>query len=163
MTIEGLSQAVVVGLARVTTAENDDIKPAKVRRTAAKTLANQTLDTVSADCGANIPLADHQPQSGMIEAIGCSQHQQLVIHGFALRLIKHTLKLAPLQQAEAAGKMFAERTFSLRVRSRLRTLLAQALNLFRPLARRALMILRPALVLMRARKPWVRLRRMLLG
>jgi hypothetical protein len=38
-----------------------------------------------------------------------------------------------------------------------------ALRRLRPLARRALIILRPALVLMRARKPWVLLRRKLLG
>ena len=41
--------------------------------------------------------------------------------------------------------------------------LSYADNRFRPLARRALMILRPPLVAMRARNPWVRLRLRLLG
>ena len=39
----------------------------------------------------------------------------------------------------------------------------QALNSCRPFARRALMILRPAFVAIRARNPWVRLRLRLLG
>lgn len=38
-----------------------------------------------------------------------------------------------------------------------------AVRRLRPLERRAQIILRPALVDMRARKPWVRLRRILLG
>jgi|GEM_PF-6103731 len=39
----------------------------------------------------------------------------------------------------------------------------QTAKRLRPLARRALMIWRPALVFMRARKPWVRLRRTVEG
>jgi len=39
----------------------------------------------------------------------------------------------------------------------------QTANRLRPLARRALMILRPFLVFIRARKPWVRLRGVLCG
>ncbi len=168
MAIQGMQQAWIAGVMGGMAAKHYNIQAGQLLPVTTKALAHQTLDTISSNGGLDIALADGKPEPGIFTAIGRCQNQQTLIHGFAPGIIEDALEISPIQQSQLAGKPLGPGRccdpFRALIRDcRPRFPLTQALSLLRPLARRALMILRPALVLMRARKPWVRLRRMVLG
>ena len=92
--------------------------------------------------------ADNQPQPRPQRRIASGKNAQRTAMQANLRRAQHPAELAWAVQAaslgETAGPDYAD-------------------SLLRPLARRALITLRPALVDMRVRNPWVRLRLRLLG
>lgn len=117
----------------------------------AETFPNQALDTVSVVSVPDIAFGNRQTQSRMTQAIDPSQHRQTRIRRF-LSLLEYPLESGGIEQAAGSRETVASRSQR-----------TQTVKLFRPLARRALMTRRPPRVFMRARKPWVRTRLILLG
>ena len=110
------------------------------------------FDTVSVDCLANAAPGDRQSEPRTAEVIPAGQYQQAAITRLA-GAIEDALELARLREPDG-GRKSSGTCF---------LWLAQALRTARPLARRAFRTRRPPLVFMRARKPWRRLRLILLG
>jgi len=114
--------------------------------------SGQALDSITVLGQLDIAFCYRQTQPRTLHAIGCGQYGQILIRrsgcGFE-------------NMPEGARCRDAARTRK-PVR-RLRQAINQTLRRLRPFARRALMTRRPPGVFMRARKPWVRTRLILLG
>lgn len=116
----------------------------------AKRLPYQSLQPVAAIGAQRNAARNRKADSSMLQTIGMSMYRKY----FVLKTppsADNLLKLTPLSQVVGPGK------------PKIGTGCTQALRRARPFDRRALRILRPALVLMRARKPCTRLRFSLLG
>ena len=113
-----------------------------------KQLPSRSLQPIALMRPANGATADNQSQPRPKRRIADGKHTQRPSIKAELRRTQHPAELPRGIQAalfrKAVGLDYAD-------------------NRLRPLARRALITLRPALVAMRARNPWVRLRLMLLG
>lgn len=118
-----------------------------------KALAGQTLEAVPIDCPADLTLGNREPQTGHLDFVGSGQNGQVAVGGLDGPL-KNALVIACGQQPTAFREAV---TSPLQARAR------QTVSCFRPLALRALMTRRPPRVFIRARKPWVRTRLILLG
>jgi len=106
------------------------------------------LDPIARDCIAK-STADHEADACSIVAVGRMNHQRGSTHtdpssGGLLKILGATHSQRSRQHASGSTN-------------------AQADRRLRPLRRRAEIIARPARVRIRRRKPWVRLRRRLLG
>lgn len=97
---------------------------------------------------ANGATANNHPQPRPQRRIASGENAQRPAMNADLRRAQHPAELAWAVQAAALGETVSP---------------SYADSRLRPLARRALITLRPALVDMRARNPWVRLRLRLLG
>lgn len=117
----------------------------------AEALANQALDSVAINGAPQLFLGDRQTEPGALPPIRPREHRK---HGIAAAdwLLEHALEGACFQKAGGARKPLRRQGAQ-----------DQGVRRTRPLARRALITLRPPKVAMRARKPWVRARFRVLG
>jgi len=118
-------------------------------------LPDQTLDAVALNSGRRLTTRDRQPKSGEASR-GEAKQQGEVCRATAFRLSEDRRIGGFRQQAPLSWKASA-------LRNRNRGSGQTGVSRTRPFARRALMILRPFFVAMRARKPWVRARLRTLG
>jgi len=136
------------------TREHHQVQTGEFRTVNPKALPYHPLYTVAADRPSYSPARDPHPEPGSVTPVPAREHLQSVTGG-ANRLCEHPLEVPGPREPAGTRKRSGQRG-----RRRAET---QALNLWRRLARRFLMILRPAFVAMRARNPWRRLRFRLLG
>lgn len=138
---------------RVAFGHHDDVDRREFRLVGTKGFPRLALDPVAANGGRRDLARDGETETRRADIIrGGEQREERV--GRTETLAENASKRFRFQQALLAGK--PEVCFRLKRR-------AYGQSLARPFARRALSTLRPPLVAMRARKPWVRLRRRLLG
>ena len=109
-------------------------------------LTRHSLETVSLHGVSRDFARNRQSQTCGLVAIASAKHRKKTV-GTTLRGIEHRAELVLLVEARGARK----------------PAVAYGQRRARPLARRAFRILRPFLVAMRARNPWVRLRFLTLG
>jgi len=130
---------------------NDEQVHAIQLRLVTKTLAHTTFNAVSDDCLGRYTTRDCQPEARMSKMVRAGNHAE--------QAIADTPPTATNFAQFGAGSD----TPTLRKSESWWKRQAQALRRARPLARRALNTLRPPGVLIRARKPWLRLRLITLG
>ena len=136
------------------TREHHQVQTGELRAVNPKALPYHPLYAVAAHGPSYSPARDRHPEPGSATPVPAREHLQSVTGG-ANRLREHPPEVPGPREPAGTGK-----------RPRPpggRRAGTQALNLRRRLARRFLMILRPAFVAMRARNPWRRLRFRLLG
>src|SRR5690606_18060661 len=139
---------------RLAFCHDNDVDGRYCRLMAPERFAGLPLDAVALD-GRGRHLARHrQPQSRRDQPVRCGQQGKKGI-GRTNAVAEDARERFRFQQTPGAGKPEA-------LISRL-SRRDYGQSRARPLARRAASTLRPPLVAMRARKPWVRLRRRLLG
>lgn len=112
----------------------------------AEQFARDALEPVALYCVSRNLARNRQPQSRAGNAIRAAEHGEVAV-GATLRGGEHRAELVLFDEARGARK----------------PAVAYGQRRARPLARRAFKILRPFLVAMRARNPWVRLRFLTLG
>lgn len=128
---------------------HDKIARRQLRKHLPETRTHTPLDTIAIDRARQQTLADHKSQPGMSERVGM-RHDQEGIATRALIVCEHPLEFSRCPEARVTkNQCFPGRSDRV----------DQTARRARPFARRALMTARPALVFMRARNPWVRLRR----
>jgi len=129
---------------------DDKVETGQLSLMQSKGLSADALDPVAV-CGfPHLPLGDGQAQPREVASIGARHDAEVVIGGpggFREDLLV-ILGLGKSQRAREAERRRQDR---------------QTVSRLRPLARRALMTRRPPRVFIRARKPWVRTRLILLG
>jgi len=150
--LQGGKQGGVVRLFDARSCQDDNIQPLETIPLPAKTFPDQALYAVAIHRAADMLLGYCQSQPGRFPpVVAPCEHGKISVRG-TYRSGEYLFIIPDAQQPGTAGKTFS--------RDRLP---AQGVRRARPLARRALMTLRPLLVAMRARKPWVRARLRLLG
>lgn len=133
--------------------EDDDIQPSQQVLVQAEALPYLSLDAVALDGGLDVALGDGETEARVSQPVGARQKGQAGIADPAWPG-EDAAELRGVPEAPLPG----EGPVRLRQGGP-----DQTLSRARPFARRALRTWRPPLVAIRARKPWVRLRRMLLG
>ena len=143
---------------------NDNIEPRQQFLLLAKRLSNNSLDPVACCRLATVFLRDCQTEPGNALVIAPAQHGKkfvaasggLIKHAAESRRIKESVIFGePVALAACQSWFVARRLGGRRA--------GYGVNRTRPLARRRFKISRPAFVAMRARKPCVRARLILLG
>lgn len=153
MMFEAFQQIGIVCPAGLWLAHDHHIKAAQCVLVMAETFPGQTLEPIAIDRTASVPAGHRHTQARVVKTVWPSQkREKTVFRPFSLA--KQAPKIVTLIQARSGR----EAPFPRRSHTD-----PQGVRRARPLARRALSTLRPPLVAMRARKPWVRLRRRLLG
>ncbi len=147
-----LEKRVIVRLVNTRFYQYHQIQPFELLLVMAETFPQQALDSIAIYRPANMLFCYRQPQTSLLPVlIMLRKHSEIPIcRSNGLR--KNLFVVLCREQAYMARKP--------QLRNRL---LTQGVRRVRPLARRALITLRPPLVAMRARKPWVRARLRLLG
>ena len=136
------------------TREHHKVQTGELRAVNPKALPYHPLYAVAADGPSYSPARDRHPEPGPATTVPTREHLHSVTGG-ANRLCEHPPEVPGPREPAGTGKRPGQPGG--------RRAETQALNLRRRLARRFLMILRPAFVAMRARNPWRRLRFRLLG
>lgn len=153
MLLQAVPQLAAFCAGRVAFRHDHDVDGRKIGLMQAKGFACLPLDPVANDGGRRRLARDSQPQPGMVQPVrGRKQGKKPV--GRTLAFTENASERFRFQQALVTRKPELIAGIGIRPYGQSRA---------RPLARRALSTLRPPLVAMRARKPWVRLRRRLLG
>ena len=134
--------------------EHHQVQTGKLPAVHPKALPDHPLYAVAADSPSYSSARDRHPEPGSAAPVAAREHLQPVTGG-ANRLCEHPPEIPGPREPAGTGKG-PRQPGSRRSET-------QALSLWRRLARRFLMILRPAFVAMRARNPWRRLRFRLLG
>ena len=134
--------------------EHHQVQTGEFRAVNPKALPYHPLYAVAADGPSYSTARDRHPEPGPATTVPAREHLQSVT-GEAHRLCEHPPEVPGSRDPAGTGKRSGQPGG--------RRAETQALNLRRRLARRFLMILRPAFVAMRARNPWRRLRFRLLG
>ena len=153
MLVQALAERRVFGAGGFVPGHHDDVDGRETAMRLAKAFTDLPLDPVPADGGRRHLAGDSEAKPGIVQAVWRGKQREKVVrrtNAFA----ENTSKGFRFQQSQLAGKP--------EVLNRLRRVV-YGQRRARPFARRALNTLRPPLVAMRARKPWVRLRRRLLG
>lgn len=132
--------------------ENHDVERSELALVVTEALADQPLDTVACHGGPGMLACDGQAEPGSTCVVRPREHREAVVDG-AGGAAEDPVEIAAREQPGAFRKT------GRRCRWRRRQTVSRA----RPLARRALITLRPPRVRMRARKPWSRFRFRLLG
>jgi len=154
--IQLAEQALIGQVAGMVACQNHDIKVTQSCAPATERFANYPLDAVAIRRPWDTALCDRQPQPcRIVRAMACDYNQS------------GTYKPAPIAKYQAKRFRLPQtgRRWKLHAGHKC-TAIAQAnygVRRLRPFARRAPITLRPPRVAMRARNPWVRLRRTLLG
>lgn len=126
------------------TGEHHDVQPPQLSAVMPEAVPHYPLNTVAADRLGDSFARDRQPQASSAQVIGAGEHEYLFA-ARAQRLGEYPLEVSRPGEPEEPGESG--------LRGRGLGVGTQALSLLRPLARRFLMIRRPAFVAMRARKP----------
>lgn len=152
--VKSLPQGAPVQLLHLRVRHQHQIDRREFTRTRTKGLARDPLDPVALVSASNLPFRDREAQTGpRCRAFTPGQCQSILRHPLPGR--ENPAVVFGCQQAPVPAKTGQTEGTDRHA--------PQAESRLRPLARRALMTARPPRVAIRARKPWVRLRRMLLG
>lgn len=163
-----MAQCHIVGIASRRPAHHDHVDRLGQPGVAPEGFPDQALDAVAIDRPRRTLAGDRQTEPRFALLVGPAARKQREEPIAALyRLVEDTAEVVRPQQTFAAGKLLAGEPASATSgrcatgrRGRRRV---QGVRRTRPLARRALMTLRPLRVAQRARKPWVRARLRRLG
>lgn len=150
MPFERGQQHRAVLLGRAGSGHHHAIQPAEFALVPAEAFAGDALQTVARHGGFGDLARNRQTQARVIQIVGSGEHGKIAVARFD-GLGENAGKGVPAGQPGAARET--------RVAGRG----VQGVKRARPLARRAFKTRRPPLVAIRARKPWVRLRWMMLG
>lgn len=121
-------------------------------------LADYATDSVTGNGFSDGPGGDGEPEPRVSQVVGAHRHAEVGVTE-ALPFLVSGLEVGLAPDAARGGQ--AGRSGPLGRRQG--TGRGQGISFLRPLARRRARILRPLAVAMRARNPWVRARRTLLG
>ena len=124
--------------------EHHDVEFPQLPAVIPKAVSHHPLYPVAAYCLGDSLARDRHAEASSTQVIGAGEHEHLPAAG-AQGLGKYPLEVSRPGEPEEPGEGSP--------RGRGLGVAAQALSLLRPLARRFLMIRRPAFVAMRARKP----------
>lgn len=121
-------------------------------------LADYATDPVAGDGFSDGPGGDGEPEPRVSQVVGAHRHAEVgvtealppLVGGLEIGLAPDPVRGGQAEESGTAGR-------------RQGTGSGQGISFLRPLARRRARILRPLAVAMRARNPWVRARRTLLG
>jgi hypothetical protein len=157
MVFQACEHCLGVLVQQIASTDDHHIEATQERLVAAKAFANQALDAIALNRPADLLTRDRQPQTRQLAATLPRQYSEPFVTGF-LWVLEYAFVVSGSQEAHTP----------LESQTRPRTWQGfepkrQADSRTRPLARLALITLRPALVAMRARKPWRRFRFSLLG
>jgi hypothetical protein len=133
--------------------DHDDIQASQFVLMLPKRFTNDTFDTVSSGCELAVLLADGESEPGCLFRARTTQYGEQFITA-ACRFRKNAAEVGRVQEPVVFGKAQPD----VRVSA-----IYCGVRRARPLARRRFSTRRPALVAIRARKPWVRARFSLLG
>ena len=150
MPLQRRKQSRVILLARTGSAHHHAIQAAERSLVTAEAFARDPFQPVARHGGLGDPAGHGQAQARVSQLVGSGQHGEMAVAGFA-GLGEDAGK------GVSAGQPGATRKAGVAGRG------VQGAKRARPLARRAFRTRRPPLVAIRARKPWVRLRWMMLG
>lgn len=143
-----------IGLSSRAPGEHHDIETGQRALVRPKAFADDALEPVAIHRAAQVPARGRQPEPGVVTAVGASEDRYVPIaraHGLRKDPPEFRRRAEPLATSEASqAAACASRP-------------DYGVSRCRPLARRARMTARPLAVAMRARNPWVRLRRSTLG
>lgn len=153
MLFEAVAQGAVGGGGSFAFRHHDNVDGRNFIAMTAKGLSCLALDTIAANGAGRNLAGNSQAQTRFFQSVGGGEQREKGIAGTET-LAKHASERFRCQQSKLAGK--PEASFGV-------TRFAYGQSRARPFARRAFSTFRPPLVAMRARKPWVRARRTLLG